>query len=118
MRRGAAVALLLLAAAQRAAAQVDADSLAARMRKIADAYVAAYFERHPDEATLDGMAGARHDQLPDNSPITRGRWQAREDRWLAELQRTDPAPLVGRPEWRSEERRVGKECRSRWSPYH
>ena len=26
---------------------------------------------------------------------------------------TDLAPL-----WRSEERRVGKECRSRWSPYH
>jgi len=23
-----------------------------------------------------------------------------------------------RLEWRSEERRVGKECRSRWSPYH
>ena len=23
-----------------------------------------------------------------------------------------------RPEFRSEERRVGKECRSRWSPYH
>ena len=22
------------------------------------------------------------------------------------------------PEYRSEERRVGKECRSRWSPYH
>ena len=22
------------------------------------------------------------------------------------------------PEVRSEERRVGKECRSRWSPYH
>ena len=22
------------------------------------------------------------------------------------------------PSWRSEERRVGKECRSRWSPYH
>src|SRR5260370_15344083 len=26
---------------------------------------------------------------------------------------TNLAPL-----WRSEERRVGKECRSRWSPYH
>ena len=25
---------------------------------------------------------------------------------------------VGIPEGRSEERRVGKECRSRWSPYH
>src|SRR6266850_338117 len=23
-----------------------------------------------------------------------------------------------RPSWSSEERRVGKECRSRWSPYH
>src|SRR2546430_7231288 len=26
--------------------------------------------------------------------------------------------LVQSPEGRSEERRVGKECRSRWSPYH
>src|SRR2546430_8147732 len=24
----------------------------------------------------------------------------------------------GATDWRSEERRVGKECRSRWSPYH
>ena len=27
-------------------------------------------------------------------------------------------PISGRDEGRSEERRVGKECRSRWSPYH
>ena len=26
--------------------------------------------------------------------------------------------VAGRPGLRSEERRVGKECRSRWSPYH
>src|SRR5690349_7411715 len=26
--------------------------------------------------------------------------------------------LAGHPQLRSEERRVGKECRSRWSPYH
>ena len=26
--------------------------------------------------------------------------------------------LVSIAAWRSEERRVGKECRSRWSPYH
>src|SRR5260370_16204737 len=25
---------------------------------------------------------------------------------------------ISQEEWRSEERRVGKECRSRWSPYH
>src|SRR5256885_16530903 len=28
------------------------------------------------------------------------------------------APVAGRVGLRSEERRVGKECRSRWSPYH
>ena len=31
---------------------------------------------------------------------------------------TTPAPNSARDEARSEERRVGKECRSRWSPYH
>src|SRR2546430_3882683 len=29
-----------------------------------------------------------------------------------------PGVLAGRDLQRSEERRVGKECRSRWSPYH
>src|SRR2546422_8016940 len=28
------------------------------------------------------------------------------------------AEIAPQPEQRSEERRVGKECRSRWSPYH
>ena len=31
----------------------------------------------------------------------------------------DYEPALWTPDdWRSEERRVGKECRSRWSPYH
>ena len=38
------------------------------------------------------------------------RQQALAMRWLIEAARTRT--------WRSEERRVGKECRSRWSPYH
>src|SRR5256885_16522062 len=29
-----------------------------------------------------------------------------------------PAPAIAALSFRSEERRVGKECRSRWSPYH
>ena len=33
------------------------DSLAGRVRQVADSYLAAYFERHPNEATLDGVAG-------------------------------------------------------------
>src|SRR3712207_8568405 len=32
--------------------------------------------------------------------------------------RVGPMRLVGSGAARSEERRVGKECRSRWSPYH
>ena len=31
---------------------------------------------------------------------------------------TDNRRIVGALDTRSEERRVGKECRSRWSPYH
>src|SRR5260370_41900174 len=30
----------------------------------------------------------------------------------------DADVIVLHCDWRSEERRVGKECRSRWSPYH
>ena len=44
----------------------------------------------------------------------RARGVLREVEDLCELARTCGASLGGR----SEERRVGKECRSRWSPYH
>ena len=40
----------------------DVDSLADRVRQLADSYLAAYFERHPDEATLDGVAGGPDDR--------------------------------------------------------
>jgi len=75
------------------------DSLAGRVRQLADSYVAGYFERHPDEATLGGVAGTRHDRLPDNSPSALAAWQLREDVWLRELRGMDPAALTGRPEW-------------------
>ena len=45
------------------------------------------------------------------------RFEAFAAAWLAQQQ--DPAlAAVPFDERRSEERRVGKECRSRWSPYH
>src|ERR1039458_1241578 len=37
---------------------------------------------------------------------------------LLEAARSEPSGGPGWREGRSEERRVGKECRSRWSPYH
>src|SRR2546421_1482328 len=50
--------------------------------------------------TIHALLSARIDRLE------------REDRSVL-----DPAAVVGHV-FRSEERRVGKECRSRWSPYH
>jgi len=86
-----ALALLVL--------QANSDSLANRVRHTADMYLAAYWDRHPGEATLDGVTNVRHDRLPDNSPAATARWERREDAWLVELVRIDPTPLAGRPEW-------------------
>src|SRR2546425_8155618 len=50
---------------------------------------------------------------PSRSPW---RWAGRTcaSRWAARATRRTSAAIAAR----SEERRVGKECRSRWSPYH
>jgi len=74
------------------------DSVAARVRQMADVYLTAYFERHPDEATFDGVAKGPHDRLPDNSPAAMAAWQGREDDWLSQLKRINPRRLEGRPE--------------------
>ena len=79
--------------------QTSGDSLAVRVRQLADTYLTAYFTQHPDEATLDGVANTRHDRLPDNSPAVLASWQDREDAWLAVLKRIDPKRLTDRPEW-------------------
>src|SRR5476649_1842397 len=43
-------------------------------------------------------------------------WPAHMNKTVAETMHAN-MEKVGLPTWRSEERRVGKECRSRWSPY-
>ena len=45
----------------------------------------------------------RHHPVQDALPL---------DEWTLKFAKND------RVDWRSEERRVGNECRSRWSPYH
>src|SRR3989449_8812180 len=47
-------------------------------------------------------------RIPERLPALRG--------WLDQISVVTDAGRA--PEIRSEERRVGKECRSRWSPYH
>src|SRR5256886_7994530 len=58
---------------------------------------------------------------PEQQPVRRARWNAAEmierrlvHEFISRLRRR--RPRIGLQ--RSEERRVGKECRSRWSPYH
>ena len=80
------------------ALQANTDSLALQVRQLADTYLTAYFEQHPDEATLDGVANTRHDRLPDNSPEALAPWREREDAWLAALKKINPSRLAARPE--------------------
>src|SRR2546427_1522322 len=84
------------------------------------------------------VTGVQTCALPISYPLPSGcpgtLWFARREFWAGQLaeevhssaQHDDGDPGVDRrggatqrsPAFRSEERRVGKECRSRWSPYH
>src|SRR6476619_814507 len=64
-----------------------------RVKALADAYLDGFFARNPDQITLLGVPGRRHDALPDNSLDALRLWQAREDGWLKALQQIDPAAI-------------------------
>src|SRR3712207_726839 len=87
-------------------------------------------EEGPDETLREGGRGSGRGS---GDSRTRGRYEVREARWY-EPHYLDPEPITLKSgaitfvmaflafivvgQLRSEERRVGKECRSRWSPYH
>lgn len=79
--------------AQASAAGERAAASPAQVSRIADAYVAAYFDAFPHQATLLGVAGARHDQMPDISGAARARWEAVQDSTLAALEAVSTAEL-------------------------
>ena len=68
-----------------------------RIRALADAYLDGYFQRNPDQVTLYGVPGRRHDALPDNGLDALGAWQAKEDGWLAQAKQIDPAAIEAPP---------------------
>jgi len=68
-----------------------------RARALADAFLAAYFDRFPETVTQYGVPGRRHDRLTDNSLEAQKAWDAREDAWLAELKQIDPAAMTSAP---------------------
>lgn len=74
-------------------------SMARRVDTIGDLYLGAWLLRSPDVATLEGLQGASHERLPDNSSLGLSKWHEREDGWYRELLAMDPDRLVGRPQW-------------------
>jgi uncharacterized protein (DUF885 family) len=89
--------MLAGACSQPEPASVSAEPSDERVRALADAYLDGYFERNPDEATSYGVPGRRHDRLPDNSLDALAAWRAREDAWLADARRIDPATIQAPP---------------------
>ena len=69
------------------------------VNRLADEYVAAFFERSPETATRRGIPGTDDGQVTDNSLQALGRWHAREDAWLARVRAIDASRLEGSPEW-------------------
>ena len=66
---------------------------------VADDYVAESSIRNPMRAAALGLPNPRHGELPDQSLAALRLWHQKEDRWLVELMKVDPAVLVGTPAW-------------------
>ena len=73
--------------------------------------------------TLNAISGAGLSRLPDELYEVGGSVEE-PDALLVRSAKLHDTPIpesvlaIARATTRSEERRVGKECRSRWSPYH
>ena len=72
---------------------LSADEAARRIDDIADAYVAAYFRRHPESATIEGVEGADHGALDDNSLNAVAAWRGAQRELLADLAAVDTSAL-------------------------
>ena len=85
-----------------------------RMHRIQLTGVTSVWKLRPttiDQARIGDGLYARGVLLPDGI-------LAAEAIWVNIVNLTVAITAIGRNGVRSEERRVGKECRSRWSPYH
>ena len=87
------------APARQPAAPQRADTLAERVKRLADDYMRAYFEHYPEEATLNGSRDARDDRFTDPSDSALASWQRFEDRTLASLRALDLSGQVGSVAW-------------------
>jgi uncharacterized protein (DUF885 family) len=77
--------------------QAIPESADAKAKALADTYLAAYFDRFPEQGTLFGVPGRHHDRLSDNALDALKTWEAKEDTWLAEAQTIDPGSIQNSP---------------------
>jgi uncharacterized protein (DUF885 family) len=82
-----------------AVSQTTTPRLAAEVTALADEYVARRLARFPESATLQGVAGANHAAVFDNSIAALRAWHRFEDDLLVRLDQIDPAPLRGHSAW-------------------
>ena len=69
------------------------------IEQLADEYLAELMESDALMGTYYSIEGARHDRLPDNSLAGISAWQAKEDAWLAELERIGTPAAIGSRDW-------------------
>jgi uncharacterized protein (DUF885 family) len=91
--------LTLLACAPATVASPRPRDPAGEVTRLADEYVAAFFERIPEAATRRGRPNANHGGITDNSLAATAGWRRREDGWLSWLRAIDADALQNRPEW-------------------
>ncbi|HYM25468.1 MAG TPA: DUF885 domain-containing protein [Vicinamibacterales bacterium] len=68
-----------------------------RVKALADAYLAGYFDRFPETVTQYGVPGRAHDRLTDNSAAALKDWESKEDAWLAEAKAIDVGAIEAPP---------------------
>lgn len=87
------------AVAQQAQPASGTAALAARVRELADACVAEFTSRFPEQAVFNSLQLDHHDRLTDNSQTALRQWEALEDPWATELARIDSTRLHDHPDW-------------------
>src|SRR5260221_9050337 len=92
-----AVFLVSTAACGTAAPPPPRENADVQVRQLADTFLAAYFDRYPEQATVYGVPGHRHDRLTDNSLAAQKAWEAREDAWLTAIKKIDPRTIGAAP---------------------
>ncbi len=97
--RGAALLALAAACLTAAGCAGPAHDTTMNLRSLADEYLEAYLDRHPEIATYYGIPGRRHDRLTDRSAGAIAAWRAREDAWLEALRDLGDAIGPGDPGW-------------------